>query len=396
MTSKINKTELYTILFLIFFLITTLIGSLRLGDVPVKFDFIYTSIIILPLIYYSKKLKKSDLWQVLVFLPFIIYFFLQKTFLGISSENIKEIIFFLFILYAIFTYMFLTIIIEKVNPALIRKIINVFLIFSLILLFIQLFNLFYLNDLLKPYYDFLTANNYGSLDRTRSLAKRPFGTIGNPTKFAFIFYLLCMLSIRLGSSSRLYKTIAFLGLAISGGRMMIIFFFLGELFFKLTKQLSVKFVLNLIKTLFILFLILVICYFSFPYLQYNIDLIISGDMFEKARSITHRKEMYINLLKSGSSIILFGGVPYDKFPSAVDSEYVMRIMQYGLIGFFFIYLPYFFFAVKHNKDVFAGLLIFCCLFNSITAFTVTNFISLSFIILFMVVINKLNRKTEIY
>ena len=246
----------------------------------------------------------------------------------------------------------------------------------------------------------LAYNNASTEGMVRSLTQRPFGLVGNPTFLTFSLYLVYKLSTLI-KKSKFTIFISLIAMVISGGRIVLFFAIVWEIFeFIYKKLLRVKnikqFCLNMILIFIslILFLIIIslVIYFT-PFLYQQIWERIANNSYFDSYSYTYRFQMYKLLLGIDINAILFGGFSYETFLKwgikYVDSEYVMRILQFGILGFLFLLYPFINFCKRYKFNIYALFLLLACLFLAVTNFSVTNYALIFYIILYMVIYKKL-------
>lgn len=380
-----SKSTLYKIIFAIFMILAGIVGSIRLpGNIPIRSDFVFSGALILPLLVIEKKISKRVFLQLATFIPFLVYFFIHKM---IFAGELKDFLFIFITLYCICTYTFLSLILKYLDIKYIYKVISAFLIINFVLIFIQGFNLFSLNTVLAPYYKFLATNNVNSIEELDILNTRPFGTIGNCTKLAIITYLIMNL-LSFIKPSKIKFLLGSIILLFTGARIVLAFYVFYETAIRfVNEKLNLKLLLKLFLVLISIFLFIGISYVCFPFIKYVLDSIIHGSFFD-SYSFVYRGIMYKMLFSQSIKTWLIGGVSYSDFPEFVDAEYVMRIMQFGLIGLLLLYLPYIYFWLVNKNNKHSFFLLIFLLWCSWANFTVTNFMILPFILIFMSVIEK--------
>ena len=159
---------------------------------------------------------------------------------------------------------------------------------------------------------------------------------------------------------------------------------LKQLFFNMLSMFSIIILFS--------FIISLIIYYT-PFLYEQIwEKIVNKNYFD-SYSYTYRFQMYLLLFQSNIETILWGGYSYDTFLESgvkyVDSEYVMRILQFGILGFILLFYPLVCFCKKYKFNIYSLFLLFACLSLAITNFTITNYALLFYIILYMVIYKKL-------
>ena len=384
-----QNSPIYYLALIVFFFSIYFIGTIRIEGIPVKADLFISLSFLLFFIITGMKLKRNVIRMSILFSIFLLYFCLHLMFYNTQNKSLifKDEIFMLLIIYAIITYVFLAEVTEKVDKVFIQKAINGFIIFSFVLAIAQSLNLLNINSILRSYYNFLSLNVSTGLVQVENIEDRVFGTIGSKVTFALAIYLLARLTILLGSK-KIYLLPTFCIILLSGARGVLGTFLLMEAVFLIYEQkLSIKRSIILILSLAFFVWIAYLAYENVKLFHNTLDRLTDGTIFE-GRSFTYRHSMYGELFSSDATTIMFGGKSVSQFPRYVDSEYVMRIFQFGVIGFFLLYLPYFYFTLKY-RNIYATFLIVVLLIRSITSSGITNVTALPYILLFMAVSQRL-------
>ena len=321
-----------------------------------------------------------------------------------KNIGIKDILLLIMPLYAALCYYILSYLSSKIDLKFINILLKIFILINFIFVIFQYFNLFYTNTLFSPYYTYLSVNN-AAIDLTRTLQQRASGLAGNPTFLTFLIYLIYKIKNIIKPEIK-YTFVTLLTMLISGGRMVLLFTIIWEAFeyiyIKLAKIKNKKqLIRNLFKiTLFIITgLLTVLLMLRFiPFLYEQVWLPIQNASLFSSESYTWRGTMYNMLASQDLFSFLFGGKSYFILNQmqilAFDSEYVLRILQFGLFGFLFMYLPLIYFTTKNKFNIYSVFPLALCLTISITNFTITNYAFIFYIILYIVIYNKLKeRKT---
>ena len=131
-------------------------------------------------------------------------------------------------------------------------------------------------------------------------------------------------------------------------------------------------------------ILIVIMYNFAPFTRKYIDMFIN-DRSELSQdySVTYRLDMLKEFIYN-KEFILFGGKSLASLPPYVDSEYILRILQFGIIGFLFCIYPYIYLfkKMKNNRKYDVAVYI---LFMMITSVVLTNFYYIPFIMIWIVV-----------
>lgn len=388
------KLNIHLIFIFILFIISYFIGSVRLPIGPIRLDFVFDFIILGYILLIYKKIDVKQILHILPFSLFIIYFAVWLLF-NYSSLAIRDILFILIPIYYMVTYFVLEFLLKRINISTIYKLLSFYIVINFIFALLQYTNLFGLNSILSPYYEMLAFNNATDSNMALKLWQRPFGLTGNPTFLTFLLYLnykMCS-SIK---KSKLISAIAFFTILLSGGRMVLTFVIVWEIFefiYRKIKQIrSYKQLLKiLIVTIFSLIAITLIILLSLqniPYMREQIyEPLQRGTLFYTP-SYTYRASMYQMLFENDLKTLLFGGFSYNSFEKlgiyAVDSEYVMRICQFGFVGFLLLYYPLIKLCIYYKFNIKALFILALCLSTSITNFAVTNYAFIFYITLYLI------------
>lgn len=398
MILSLNINQLF---FLILFLLSMFIGSIRFPFGPVRLDLIAGIGILLFFLVKNRTVNKKILIKLLPFTFFIMYFLLHIVF-NISSIQIRDLLYGIMPLYTMLIYYILSYLVQKLDERFLYKCFTFFIIISFIVLITQYTNILNLNVLLNPYYEFISKNN--AVDsKVSSFCIRPFGLTGNPTFLTFISYLMYKICLCI-KKSKLISILTFLTMLISGGRMILFFAILWEPFeFIINMMRKVHNTKILLKRVFkiICFILLLIgliigCIYFIPFLHQEIWNGIAEGWFFQSYSYSYRAEMF-NILKEANCLqILFGWLTYNAILQMgityVDSEYVMRILQFGIIGLTLIYYPLLVFIKRNKFSLESIFLLAICLTFAYSQFTITNYAFIFYITLYMAIINKFSKR----
>lgn len=397
-----SKTfNIYEIFFAVLFLFSMFVGSIRLPIGPIRLDFIFSLFILFYIFIQKKTFSKRILTRLLPFTFFILYFLFYVFFIG-ESVQIRDVLYVIIPIYTIITYFVLSFILQKLNNKIIYKYIVFFIVVNFIVLLAQYTNIFNTNAIFKPYYELISLNNATS-SKVEILAVRPFGLTGNPTYLTFIVYLLCKMSRHI-KKSKLILLLSAITMLLSCSRMVLLFAILWEPFeFIVRKIKRIKNPEVLLKSIFtiISFIILIAgfalaCIYFIPLLHQEIwNGFVEGWYFQ-SYSYTYREEMFDIIGKLGPQAILFGGKTYNTFKTMgidyFDSEYVMRILQFGIIGVTMIYYPLFSYTKRHKYNLCSMFILAICLSFAITQFTITNYAFIFYIIFYMAFMDKIQKE----
>jgi hypothetical protein len=128
-----------------------------------------------------------------------------------------------------------------------------------------------------------------------------------------------------------------------------------------------------------------------PYLSRFISALFSGDFIEtvlSSKSIQHRIQSYTYLAQRPTSLFI-GGLVLSEVPFAFDSEFVMRTLQFGFLGYIMFKLPMLVLFVrglrfKDSEMIQLGIVVsIVAFFSSLTMTTSSN---MTFIVIFSTLI----------
>jgi hypothetical protein len=231
------------------------------------------------------------------------------------------------------------------------RIIVIYIVLSIFSVILQKINILNINEwlfapLLAPVLESL-SNESGQV---QTLSDRPGGLIGNPVWCSYVVYLFSK-SIDLHNQSRFYIYLSFFCSALCGARSVLAISILIELlsvageYFendwgKIFKDINKNYLILIISSIcFVLAIIesdVILQYISGAYS--SVDDVMANDY-----SISYRLSMVERFwFNDSESNIVSGGFSWREFPKFVDSELVMRTMQFGVLGFLIlkIYIPY--------------------------------------------------------
>ncbi|WP_338373782.1 hypothetical protein [Marivirga tractuosa] len=352
------------------------------------------SILVVTLLFLStKNVKKEEIIFLLLWLPFLLYQLLVIVFNMLFG--FKDI-FFLFIpVYILFSFYTLNHLFKSYRRLLIKHL-KIFLFINFIAVMFQYFDVLSTNQIFENLYKSLSISVSGADSlHYKYLMMRPIGIIGNPIKLAFIIFIVGESIFRV--EKKFYvKVITYLIILVSGARMVLI----ASLLYEVTKFFHSRYITKsqlifISVSPFILVIASLVAYEYIEFFQYTIDKIINGEI-GSTHSFSHRFMKYTDLFNLDFPKLLFGGYSIYYFKQYVDSEIVMRIYQFGIIGLTLWYLPFVWLIIK-NKFTLNALAVIVFLFlNTITSFVFTNLLYIPFVLLFIITTQYKNNENSLY
>jgi len=224
-----------------------------------------------------------------------------------------------------------------------------------------------------------------------SLTNRSPGLVGNSAIFGLLSYLIAKTISNINRDKfYIWRIISFLCIILSGARTGIIAFLFIETLplLRIILQFSYKSFYLLILSTISFFGIS--GFFSKTLIFRTLSEVSSGDIMTDY-GILYRAQNYLMLFEKPIVTFLVGGFNRNSFEKFVDSEFVMRIMQFGFLGYLsFFILTYI--TIKFTSFSYAFPIVFISIFASLTMFFSTSLYFLPFITLFSVSLIYSNKK----
>ena len=276
----------------------------------------------------------------------------------------------------------------------ITKLLKIFIWVQVLFCILQASNFLGTNKSLSGVYEYWQLANFQKKGLWE-IASRNFGTIGSPIYLSVVSYLFAKI-IQKRTGTNLYIIIALLLTFMAGARLPLIAILLIEMYDKLTNR-------KISKRNRALFLIaattLTILAINFvPFINSFFNSYIAGNEdITKNYSFTYREDM-LELLKNNGDKVLLGGYGISNFPSYVDNEYILRLLQFGVINYGLILSQYFYMYKKasketQNKKILREMAVFI-LTCMLTSNILTNIYMMQFILLSILLINESSQEKE--
>ncbi|MGD6831737.1 hypothetical protein ACQCT5_06215 [Sutcliffiella halmapala] len=259
--------------------------------------------------------------------------------------------------------------------------------------------------IIKVYYDLYAKGNIASPSTAiTAILARPSGLLVHAGLYGFLIYFIGKyLSIKEPKYKYLYLLLTLVVAGISGGRAALLTIIIlegGSFILKGNNWKSIVKRLSLISLSTIL--LFVALFFLNPFFNWWIsttfqDLVAGGSQF-RSHSIGHRMKMYTWFLEGLNPINgLFGGrITLESLEALniryIDSELVMRIMQFGVIGYVMFATPFIVFYYRARKYLFEkpevrGFAVFSLLFLFLGSITTTIMTKMVFVLFASMIIS---------
>ena len=259
-----------------------------------------------------------------------------------------------------------------------------YIIIQLLFCVIQLLNPFGINNLLENlYFNWQSVNAAKTIDYLE-ISYRAFGTVGSPIYLSIIVYLFAKL-IEYLTGNKKYTFIAILIVLLAGARMPLLVILCIEFYYNVIKN----FLVNPKKSMMYLLLIIIVLFLAIQYVPFVnkifTDYFINNNDIRNDYSFSYRASM-VELLWENKKYLILGGYGINNFPSYVDSEYIIRFLQFGIINYLLVLYPflYMFKSCLSNK-ITLPIIIFIVM-CMVTAILLTNLLIIPFVVLTFVVI----------
>lgn len=251
------------------------------------------------------------------------------------------------------------------------------------------------NGLISPLLKFWAAqtNSEGFL-LPATLAERAPGTFGSPTGAGLALYLVIRgAAVVLRRRSWIYLSI--IPIIIGGARNALIIFILWEVFVQFLIYRRRNIALALAGLL--LLLVAIVTLLAFPRLVTGVFLFRSFDVlptqFAEGFSVVNRLRSIEWALQHWSQFATFGGITSSELTSriawqgsGVDSEIILRSLQFGFLGFLCLLVSTVWTGVYwRNPD--SWFILFFAMISSLTNSMLTDFVLFPFVIVYCLCVN---------
>ncbi|WP_223701285.1 hypothetical protein [Sutcliffiella deserti] len=336
-----------------------------------------------------------------------VYFIGHGLFLSIvkGSLSLKDISYFVFpIMYLLLIPIFSKI---KFNHELLKI---YFYVNVILVILVKAFPPF--AHVIKVYYDLYAKGNIASPSTAiTAILARPAGLLVHPALYGFLIYFIAKyLSIKEPKYKYFYILMALFVAGISGGRAAILTIIILEGGSFILKGAGWKTILKRFSLISVSSLLLFVAlFFLNPFFNWWItttfqDLVAGGSQF-RSHSIGHRMKMYQWFIEGLNPINgLFGGrITLESLETLniryIDSELVMRMMQFGIIGYLLFATPFivFYYRAKkylYDKPEVRGFAIFCLLFLLLGSVTTTIMTKMVFVLFASMIIAVFEREIK--
>lgn len=259
-----------------------------------------------------------------------------------------------------------------------------YIIIQLLFCVIQLLNPFGINNLLENlYFNWQSVNAAKTIDYLE-ISYRAFGTVGSPIYLSIIVYLFAKL-IEYLTGNKKYTFIAILIVLLAGARMPLLVILCIEFYYNVIKN----FLVNPKKSMMYLLLIIIVLFLAIQYVPFVnkifTDYFINNNDIRNDYSFSYRASM-VELLWENKKYLILGGYGINNFPSYVDSEYIIRFLQFGIINYLLVLYPFLYmFKSCLSNRITLPIIIFIVM-CMVTAILLTNLLIIPFVVLTFVVI----------
>lgn len=361
------------ILEFLIFGILTFFPMIKIGEFSIP-----TLLVALPIVLFKKPvIDKSNLKYILIisglFFPLYLLVLISN-----DSLTTKDLLFLFYPLLMFATDFILLNVIEEKTAV---KFLKIFIIIQLVFCVIQFFNIANTNSLFANVYEYWQEANYQK-SGLWELSARTFGTVGSPIYVSIITYIFAKI-IQQKTGSNFYIILSLVITLFAGARFPLFAIIGIEIFDKLTTP-NIKMSKKIIFTLATL-LLLVIAINVIPFIRNFFEnyIIGNGDL-TKNYSFTHRLDMF-GMLIENKGYLLLGGYGIENFSTYVDNEYILRLLQFGVINFVLLLSQYIYLYKKVVRSLVAKkkILIELCIFIAVCMMT-ANVLTNIFLIQYMI------------
>jgi len=391
---KVSRGPLSSILAYVVFAILIFCPMLQLGKITIP-----TLLFLLPILFFRKNLtidKKAIRLAVIVtgimlatYIPTLMYWHTLTT---------KDVMFMAYPAYMVACWHIIYNLFKNFPKQTVSRCIKLFIIAQLVICLIQLTNFLDTNTVLRPLYMHWQSVNALKDTPYLEIAYRPFGSIGNPTMLAVIVYVLARIIKKDEGKAGVFYWLAILIIVISGSRTALLAVLIMGAYEHIIKNIIRKPIASIISFFAILGGIFA-AISNVPFIKKMFKTYISGNSrISSDYSISYRLSM-LDMFKDNTRYLLTGGYGIYNFPSYVDSEVILRLLQFGIVNLLLIISFYIYKIVdivkkltnKNAKSNFILTMIFLA-FCSVTATVFTNLMIMQFILVYFVCFESTNKK----
>jgi hypothetical protein len=302
--------------------------------------------------------------------------------------SIRDFLYVMICLGQMLTFCMLYDLFARGNGDRILKLMLIFAYFNLFLMVCQLLNIFGIDKRLIHLWELpwnlVRRDNLAAMHAS-DVGGRPYGLMAGFNVASMALYIVFRAAwLRFGLVR--YRFLGLAAIVVSSARMLTVFFILYEvlapLFIKDERKKAVPFLLIGGGLSAILLFLIARFMHDFFLLQFISNLQQSG--LSNNDSYTNRLETLHLAMDNLDKIFLFGGIHANDFLSlsrAIDSEVLLRSMQFGWLGFVLLNLMIYFYFDKYRSY---GMLFLLgiMLWTSITFTAASNFVFTPFLLLY--------------
>lgn len=351
----------------ILFILITILPIIPLGSVGIP------SIIVLTLLLIVRKGKiflDDKLFKLCIFATITtIACCMSVTYFGATIKDYAYIIYPTLYLVIYHSIVNLVSTEREVNKKILH-LLKVYIIVQLIFCIIEMTNIFNLNKILEPIYFFWQSANALKSNQYLEITYRPFGTTGSPILLAIIVYIFAK-KIQKMSNSNTYVLLALVIIAISGARTALMVSVVIE-FVEYARKYSTKRPVKFILSVIVFAIIGLQLIYHLPFLSKMLNYYSSHSTILGDYSVSYRLNVFRTVFaKNALPHALIGGMSVAKFPAYVDCEYIMRILQFGVLGFILLISPIIYiYKINRSSNNHETIIFLFC--SMITSFVLTN------------------------
>lgn len=328
----------------ILFILFTFLPMFRIAGISIP-----TVLFLFPILFIKKISIDKKLFLISIASSFLLAIIHTTTLSICSKVTLKDILFTLYPIFFAIVYTIIETILKSLPESKNLKLINAFIIIQAIFCVLQITNIFDLNSKLENIYLYWQSVNTLKTVPYLEISYRPSGTTGSPIYMSAILLLVGEL-IRTKPKEKPYYITSILLILLSGARMAIIILAITMFYYYVIKNLIRQPAKSIFfATLLAVAGIIVINYV--PFIQsVVVKYITGGNSILSDYSISYRLSM-LHFFIDNISYVITGGYSITNFPAYVDNEFILRSIQFGLIGFSLILAPYIYiFKIKLATD----------------------------------------------
>lgn len=361
-------------------LLPYLLPGIRVGSVPIPTMFLFCG---LYLVAFHPRIPPEYFKAFLIVLGYMLLFCLRNSLL--PSGGAREFLYLLMIFGHLSIFVAFYDLFQRGYGELILRLSIVFAVFEVLVMLAQSMDFGGINQSLAPLFLYYLGIANAE-DFLLVISSRPFGTMSTSILAGMSAYL-AMRAVAVYTGKRAYVYLALPAILLSASRMALVMFIFYEFVIpfllrsgRLRSLLILAVLGGVLAGVIAVFGDSLMNLYAFQFAQE-----VGEGKLGESFSLINRLNSYVWAYEKLDQFLLLGGVTTDEFsarPFAVDSEIVLRSLQFGLIGYLLmIWLN--FIIVAKSKCYDSYFILFFMFIASITNTVASNFLFMPFVAIYV-------------